>query len=162
VKKPLDEHTDAAFFTRFGLVIGLLVFATGIFGAIAHALQGKYMEPDAAITHAEVFKRTEPVSRVITSNEQLALATPQPAANAAPKSGEEVVQQVCGACHTPGLLGAPKVHDHAAWQARMQQSGGKLENLVATAAKGKGQMPPRGGQPQLSDEELKKAIEAMM
>jgi cytochrome c5 len=161
MKHPLDEHSDAAFFTRFGLVMGVLIIATGIFGAIAYALQDRYQDPDDQRLHAEIEKRTAPAAQLVTSNEQLAALTPV-TAPAAPKSGPQVVQEVCAACHDGGLLGAPKSHDRAAWQQRLQQAGGKMEQLVAAAAKGKNQMPPRGGQPQLSDDELKQAIETMM
>ncbi len=162
MNNPLDEHSDAAFFTRFGLVIGALVTLSLVFGVIAHALESGTQASDDARVIAEIDKRTAPIAQAITSSEQLALVTPAPAASSQPLSGEQVVQQVCGACHGTGLLGAPKSHDHAAWKQRMAQNGGKLEGLVASAAKGKNQMPPRGGQPTLSDEDLKKAIETMM
>jgi cytochrome c5 len=162
MKKPLDEHTDEAFFTRFGLVMLLLFIATGAFGAVAFALAEKYAEPDPALTAAQVDGRTRPVAEVITSPEQLAAITPpQGSASGPPQSAEQIVAQVCDACHAQGLLNAPKTHDKAAWQTRLK-SGGGMDNLVASAAKGKGAMPPRGGATQLSDEDLKKAIEVMM
>ncbi|GAB4404053.1 MAG: hypothetical protein OHK0048_23410 [Rhodoferax sp.] len=36
-------------------------------------------------------------------------------AQAAEKSGREVVEQVCAACHASGKDGAPKIGDVAAW-----------------------------------------------
>jgi cytochrome c5 len=163
MKNPLDAHSDAAFFTRFGIVIGALVLLAGIFGAIAHALERHTQDPDDARLHAEVDHRTTPIANVVTSNEQLAALTPAAAAaSSTPQSGDQIVAQVCGACHNAGLLGAPKAHDKSAWQPRLAANGGKVEGLVASATKGKGQMPPKGGAAQLTDEDLKKAIEFML
>ncbi len=161
MKNPLDEHSDAVFFTRFGIVIFLLSALAVGFMAAGYAIEKRYQDPDQQRIAADADKRTTPVAQLITSNEQLARAAPT-SATAAPKSGEQIVGQVCGACHTAGLLGAPKAHDKAAWQPRLQANGGKVDGLVASATKGKGSMPPKGGQPALTDDDLKKAIEFMM
>jgi cytochrome c5 len=58
------------------------------------------------------------------------------------------------------VLGAPKIGDHAAWGGRKSKVGG-LDGLVKSAAAGKGNMPPRGGDASLSDAELKAAVEQM-
>lgn len=162
MKNPLDEHSDAAFFTRFGIVIFLLSALAVGFMAAGYAIEKRYQDPDQQRIAADADKRTKPVAQVITSSEQLAQAAPATAASATPKTGEQIVGEVCGACHTAGLLGAPKAHDKAAWQPRLQANGGKVDDLVASATKGKGSMPPKGGQPALTDDDLKKAIEFMM
>src|SRR5437660_12135534 len=55
----------------------------------------------------------------------LALATPiasRPAnAQGAERSGKEVVQAVCAACHATGANGAPKIGDQKAWSKRASQ-----------------------------------------
>ena len=71
------------------------------------------------------------------------------------KSGKEVVDTVCGACHTTGALNAPKIGDKASW-GKYISSG--LERLTQIAIKGEKQMPPRGGSPDLSDTEIARAI----
>jgi cytochrome c5 len=70
------------------------------------------------------------------------------------KSGEQVVQAQCGACHTPGAAGAPKIGDEAAWAARIKTG---LEALVNASLKGKGNMPPQGGGDH-SDFEITRAV----
>ena len=55
-----------------------------------------------------------------------------------------------------GAAGAPKKGDKAAWGGR-----GNIAALVASAVKGKGGMPPKGGNPSLTDADLKAAIEYM-
>lgn len=81
------------------------------------------------------------------------------AANAGKRSGEELYNAACVACHGSGAMGAPKAHDAAAWSAHL---GGNLKALVASAIKGKGAMPPKGGVADATEEELSKAIAYMM
>jgi cytochrome c5 len=164
MKNALDEHSDAAFFTRFGLVLFVLGFLAMVFWGIGYAVGKRYEENDPDRVAADADKHTAPFAKVITSNEQLASLTPPSTSQpAAPKSGEQIVGEVCGACHNAGLLGAPKAHDKAAWQQRLKtDGGGNVDGLVAVAEKGKGSMPPKGGQPSLSTDDLKKAIQFMM
>lgn len=103
-------------------------------------------------------ERTAPVGRVITDP---ALLVKTAAVAHAPLTGDQVFTQVCSACHVGGLLGAPKVEDKAAWSARKSAAGG-VDGLVASAIKGKNSMPPRGGNADLSDAEVKAAIELML
>ncbi len=81
--------------------------------------------------------------------------------NAAPpeRSGEEIYTAICSSCHKAGVLGAPKVGDKSAWGPRLKMG---FEALVASAVKGKGSMPPRGGVPSLSDQDIKKAVAYML
>ncbi|MBV8209733.1 MAG: cytochrome c5 family protein [Mycobacterium sp.] len=76
-------------------------------------------------------------------------------AAAAERSGEQVVKTQCVKCHEPGLNGAPKIGDRKAWLPRMKQG---VNYLVRSAMHGHGGMPPRGGEADLTDSELKNAI----
>jgi cytochrome c5 len=58
------------------------------------------------------------------------------------RTGEQVVQGACGACHSTGAAGAPKIGDAAAWAPRIKTG---YEALLASALKGKNAMPPQGG-----------------
>lgn len=71
------------------------------------------------------------------------------------RTGEQVVKQQCIKCHGTGEMGAPKIDDRAAWVPRMRQG---LQATVASAAKGHGKMPARGGLADLTDNELRAAI----
>jgi cytochrome c5 len=79
----------------------------------------------------------------------------------AAQSGEETVEEVCSACHGSGLLGAPQIGNGAAWSARLKAAG-SVDGLLASASNGKNNMPPRGGASDLSDAELRAAIEYML
>jgi cytochrome c5 len=71
------------------------------------------------------------------------------------RGGEEVAKGACVACHATGAAGAPKIGDKAAWAARLGQG---LDGLVKSAIKGKNAMPARGGNPDIADIELARAI----
>ncbi|NNF97363.1 MAG: cytochrome c5 family protein [Halobacteria archaeon] len=71
------------------------------------------------------------------------------------RSGEQVVKTQCVKCHGEGVGGAPKIGDLEAWVQRMIQG---LPYLVRSAIRGHGGMPPRGGQANLTDNELRSAI----
>ena len=70
------------------------------------------------------------------------------------KTGEQVYQAQCSACHTSGAAGAPKVGDNAAWAPRLAQG---FDTLLNSALKGKGAMGPQGGG-DFSDFEIARAV----
>jgi cytochrome c5 len=80
-------------------------------------------------------------------------------AQAKERSGEQIVAAQCATCHEAGKSGAPKIGDRAAWIARARQG---LDPLVASAMKGHGSMPARGGLAELSDAELRNAVVYML
>ena len=85
-----------------------------------------------------------------------------PAAAAAPvaeRTGQQVVAAACGKCHESGAGGAPKIGDRAAWIQRAKLG---LNGVYQSALKGHAGMPARGGMADLSDAEVKRAVEYMM
>jgi cytochrome c5 len=83
---------------------------------------------------------------------------PAVTAKSAARTGEQIVQATCGKCHTEGLNGAPKIGDRAAWTKRASTG---IDAAVASAIKGHGSMPSRGGMSDLTDAELKSAVQYM-
>jgi cytochrome c5 len=83
---------------------------------------------------------------------------PAAAAPTADRTGEQVVAAACGKCHQTGVGGAPKIGDRAAWTPRVAKG---LAYVTQSALKGHGGMPARGGMAELSDVEVKRAIEYM-
>ena len=75
------------------------------------------------------------------------------------RSGKEVVDLVCAACHRTGEHGAPKIGDKEAWVNRISQG---LTGLTQSAIKGIRQMPAHGGSPNLTDLEIGRAITYMV
>jgi cytochrome c5 len=74
------------------------------------------------------------------------------------RSGKQVVDAQCSKCHAKGDGGAPKIGDRAAWAPRMKQG---VDALVLSAIRGHGGMPPRGDKADLTDGEIKSAINYM-
>lgn len=77
------------------------------------------------------------------------------ATGAAERSGSEVVKLQCARCHDAGTANAPKPGDKAAWAPRLNRG---VEVLMASAIRGHGGMPPRGGKADLTDSEIRSAI----
>ena len=71
------------------------------------------------------------------------------------KTGEQIYQTVCAACHATGIAKAPRFGNKAEWAPRIR-AGQKA--VVQVALKGKGAMPPRGGASELSDLEVERAV----
>ena len=76
-----------------------------------------------------------------------------------PRDGATVYNTVCMACHAGGVAGAPKTGDKAAWAPRIATGNAAM---LTTATNGKGAMPPRGGAADLSDAELKAAVDYLV
>jgi len=65
---------------------------------------------------------------------------------------------VCASCHGSGALGAPKFESKGDWGGRLGQG---YDTLVKHAIQGLRQMPPRGGDDDLSDIEVARAVAYM-
>lgn len=75
------------------------------------------------------------------------------------RSGIEVVDTVCAACHAKGEKGAPRIGDQQAWARRTVQG---LTGLTEHALTGIRNMPGHGGNTSLSDIEIERAITHMV
>ena len=75
------------------------------------------------------------------------------------RSGKEVYDSSCAGCHASGVLQAPKLGDGEDWGKREQQG---LDVLVSHAIKGFKNMPAKGGNPTIKDEEIKNAVIYML
>jgi cytochrome c5 len=74
------------------------------------------------------------------------------------KTGQEVYKMACAACHDSGAAGAPKFGDAGAWSARIGQG---YETLAKHAIEGIRAMPAKGGNPDLDDVEVERAVVLM-
>jgi cytochrome c5 len=112
---------------------------------------------DTSESKASVLQRIRPVGELVKYD-----GAPPPAAAvvavvaAKAKSGEEVFNGACVACHGAGIAGAPKMGDKALWAPRIAQG---INTLYEHALKGFKGMPAKGGQVALSDEEVKAAVD---
>jgi cytochrome c5 len=74
------------------------------------------------------------------------------------KTGQQVFESTCTACHSSGAAGAPKVGDKAAWAPYIAKG---YDDMIKKAISGVNAMPPKGGNPSLSDFEIARAVAYM-
>lgn len=89
-----------------------------------------------------------------TSTEQAAAPAPVAAID-----GEKVYKGICFSCHDVGVANSPKLGDKEAWAPRLAAG---MDVVYGIALNGKGAMPPKGGNPALSDAEVKSAVDYMV
>lgn len=138
-------------------VLGALVALTIFIIIIANLVGGS----DEGIREAEIPRieaRVQPLAMVATDESQLASADQEE--EAVELSASEINEQYCAACHSNGTLGAPVVGDEEDWGQRLDEKG--METLVSHAINGFNQMPARGGNPDLSDEDIEKTVSYML
>ena len=175
---PIEDNIDThPVKLAIGVVIGAVALIVGII-LLAQFAVGSYgarsMKDDPAMTDAAVAKRLAPAATVNVDPNAPATA-PAPAASApaiaavsipaapakaaATGGGKATYDAVCNVCHGAGVAGAPKLGDKAAWAPRMKTG---LDALHTSALKGKGAMPPKGGNTALSDADVKAAVDYMV
>jgi cytochrome c5 len=91
---------------------------------------------------------------VITALLAAFLAGPAVAAD-----GKDVYESACRKCHRTGIDDAPKAGDKAAWAARIATG---TPSLVKSVIEGKGAMDPRGGKAELTDDEIRAAVDYLV
>ncbi|MBK6509530.1 MAG: cytochrome c5 family protein [Haliea sp.] len=109
---------------------------------------------------AAVEARIKPVGESCMEGDSTCGA-PVVAASTGPRSGEEVYNTACMACHSTGAAGAPKVGDATAWAARIAKGTDALYASGVNGVPGTGMMA-KGGCVACSDEEIHAAVDFMV
>ena len=175
----MSQKDDSVFIRKFsGIIIGLVV-VTAVIIALAVSLQST-PDPDANPSH-EILEdeRIAPVAGVHVGEEGLAelaaedaevvaaatetTAEPtgtEPAGDGGDSgNGKQVYEGVCTACHAAGVAGAPIPGSDLMAQ-RLDEKG--VDGLVESVINGLNVMPPRGGRPDLSDEDIRAGVDYML
>ena len=79
--------------------------------------------------------------------------------NISARSGEQVYNTFCAACHTSGVMGAPKINNAEDWEPRLAQG---MDTVLKHAIEGYNAMPPKGTCSDCSDDEIQAAIDYMI
>jgi cytochrome c5 len=149
------------------IVVILASFLVPIIGIIL-LIQLVLSQPGAdpnAMTPDAVAARIQPVGRVefgpvMSGAPSAAPAVAQRvAAKSGPADGKSVYDKTCTACHAVSVAGSPKLGDRAAWAPRVKTG---MDSLLQSVLKGKGAMPPKAGNPALTDAEIRAAIDFMV
>ena len=108
----------------------------------------------------QLLERIQPVGQVcVEGDQECASQVVAAGATVETRSGEDVYGTSCGACHSTGLAGAPRLGEPADWETRAAQG---MDAMVANAINGIRGMPPRGTCMNCSDEEIRAAVEHMV
>ncbi len=102
----------------------------------------------------DVAERIKPYGQVKVAGAVAATAA------AGPRSGKDIYNQACTACHSSGVLGAPKTKDAADWKPRLDAKG--FDTVWQNAINGINAMPPMGTCGSCSEDDIKAAIEYMI
>jgi len=162
----MDGKADSAFMRQFaGIIAGMVVLT------FALIFLARYLQPDPEIDanpSQGVFaeQRIAPVAAVRSGDAgAAALAEAQAAAVPVAPAGDVVVDGaavydgLCKTCHAVGVANAP-IPGSEPMVAREDEKG--LDGLVQSAINGLGAMPPRGGNPALTDAQIQAAVEFML
>ena len=160
---------DQRFFDIFTLVLGILVvIAIGIYvlsASIGNATQGEFIQSEADYQE-NIAARIRPVGQVRMPGEDVAspaaqASTPEPVATV--MSGPQVYNAACIACHGAGIGGAPAYGAADVWVDRIAQGNDTLYRHAIEGYTGAaGFMPAKGGRTDLSDEEVRAAVDYMV
>lgn len=166
------RNYDLEFLKRFSLVLGFLAAVTLVLILFASHLNGSLQrEPDPAAKQ-RVLDRIAPVGAVYAGAtgaaaqaeglKAAAAAAASQAAYGGTTDGKTIYDNLCTGCHTSGAGGAPKL-DGAGIGTRAAKG---VELLVKHAIEGytgtAGVMPAKGGNPALTDEQVKVTVEWMV
>lgn len=163
----MSQEHDRQFFDTFMLVLGFLVLFMFAMMVLASSLAGR-IDGKESVSDALIEERLKPVGQVVLVGEeevaaQAAAAAVADAQAALPLSGKEVYEQACFACHGAGVAGAPKFGDAAPWTARIAQGNDILYSNAINGFTGElGIMLAKGGNPNLSDDEVRAAVDYMV
>lgn len=162
--------TKKSYAMNVSIILGIsVVLMLFIFVLVAHhrGVPDRVQQHRSALlaTGSGVAERIKPVGQVAVASaetqrepEKIAVAAPPPA-----RDGQQVYQAGCVACHGAGIAGAPKLDDKGQWAKRIAKG---VDTLYASAVNGvqgsAGAMPAKGGNPALSDAEVKAAVDYMV
>jgi len=164
------SKSDQSFLRQFTVTISGLVLLTVILVLSALAINNREPKETNPNQPAKVAERIAPAGAVYAGDTGRAAmqASAAKAAKAAASqvayggttNGKEIYDHLCTSCHTAGIAGAPKLGNKAMWGPRIKQG---LDTLVKHATEGYhgpdgNFMPPKGGNPALTDEQIKAAV----
>lgn len=161
-------NRDQKFFDMYSLIIGVLaLFALGIL--VGASFLSETTQLRSAEYMAATAERIRPVGSVFLPGEEAnagqhrveAAAPAEPVATVL--SGPQVYNEACLMCHGSGIGGAPTLADKESWAPRIAQGNDTLyQHAIEGFAGQSGFMPPKGARMDLSDDEVRGAVDYMI
>ncbi len=167
----MSEPQDQIFLQNFIIILVMLLGMIAIFVIIARTIGTD--EVAIAKQRAErIAAETAPVGRVRRSDTPAAASTgPAAVADAGTGTetepvdlGKKIYDGLCFSCHSTGLANIPQLGDTAAWTDRIAQGNALLYERSIKGFVGESGMvmPAKGGNPSLSDDEVRAAVDYMV
>ena len=156
----MNKNTSGTFF------VGSIIAIAALFGLVLIILNnmqtsGKnVVEPESMDAEA-VAERIKPVAEVNVGEPPVVEAPAAEETEVAGNGGqgEQIVNQVCATCHGAGLMESPKLGNAGDWAPRIEKG---IDTLYDHAINGFNMMPAKGGRADLSDDEIKAAVDYMV
>jgi cytochrome c5 len=166
----MSKEQDQAFFRNFSLIVGALAVMMVIFFIAAHIVTDN-PQAEAERQKPQVAERTKPMGEVNIAGEEeeSAMEVADTGAMEVADAGEgataggsnEVYDGLCVSCHGSGIPGIPQTGDVDAWAPRIAQGMDTLYKHALEGFTGESgmMMMPRGGNPDLTDDQVKSAVD---
>jgi cytochrome c5 len=157
------RNYDLDFLKRFSMVLAFLASVTVCLILFAHHLNGQMKRDADPAAEQRVISRIAPIGEVYAGATGAASAAASQVAYGGTMDGSVIFGNLCTGCHTAGAGGAPKLNA-AGIGARMAEQG--MATLISKAISGfkgnVGVMPPKGGNPALTDDQIKATVTWMV
>ena len=167
----MSQEQDKIFFKNFSLTLALIaVMMIAFYFAASAAVESKFGLVEDTTTNTNVAELTKPVGQVAIAGDESEVIVEQDTtvadatdvANTTSVDGESVYNGICVNCHGIAALAAmiPQTGDATTWGPRIKKGIDALyENAINGYTGELGMMPAKGGNPALSDDEVKAAVD---
>lgn len=146
---------------KLAIFFAVLLAAVSVVG---HAGSSKQVSPHAlgersVFSDRAIEQRIRPSGNVCVAGEDCGVVA-EAVVDDGPRSGEQVYNTACAACHASGAAGAPVLGDAAAWNARLSSKG--RSQLIQSTVNGLGAMPALGMCMDCSEDEIAAAVDYIL
>ena len=162
----MSQEQDKAFIKKFTFILIILAVLMATFMILGVSLGVIKESPEKVI--AEVMENTAPVAKVQMEGDEPEAPVmderTEVAAAEGDNAGKTTYGSICVACHGSGIPGIPQLGDAAAWAPRIEQGSDTLYEHAINGYTGSTglPMPAKGGNPDLSDDDVKAAVDYMV
>lgn len=159
----MESNKSGKFFVGSLAIVGVLVVVVYLILNNMLSLADNVLAP-AKMDDKAISERIMPVAQERIGEEPIVQAAANTDAEAVDTSedlgpGQQIFTAVCATCHVSGLLQAPRLGNKDDWAPRLEKG---MEMLYDHAINGFKNMPARGGRQDLSDDEVKQAVDYMI
>jgi cytochrome c5 len=148
--KETDPHSSPIKSPKQLIIVVVLAFVVPIVVIVLVTQLVTGVRQGSHESDKEILSRIRAVGNVVIG---------EPSAPKGNLAGDAVYGQVCKTCHDAGLAGAPKIGDKGAWGPRIAQTQPTVTQHAIAGFQGKtGVMPPKGGNADLTDTEVGRAV----